>query len=84
LSTFFRHVKKTSKPFTPIKLGITSDSGKKTCYGGPGSLGFEKFDAELFASWGVEYLHYANCDGAEVPAKIKYTNMANALNSTGS
>ena len=83
LPTLIRHVKRTSKPFYPVKIGITSDSGKKTCYGGPGSLGYEQFDAELFASWGIDFLHYENCDGAEVPAKVKYTNMANALNSTG-
>lgn len=83
MPTLFRHIKKTSQPFWPVKVGITSDSGRRTCYGGPGSLGFEDFDANLFASWGVDFLHYENCDGAEVPARIKYTTMAKALNATG-
>ena len=36
-----------------------------SCYlftaGRPGSLGYEAFDANTYASWGVDYLKYDNC-----------------------
>jgi alpha-galactosidase len=44
-----------------LKLGIYADAGVKTCGGLPGSLGHERQDAALFASWGVDYLKYDNC-----------------------
>lgn len=31
------------------------------CAGRPGSLGYEKIDAQTYASWGVDYLKYDNC-----------------------
>lgn len=37
-----------------LKLGIYSDAGTKTCAGYPGSLGHEKEDAKLWASWGID------------------------------
>ena len=37
-----------------LKLGIYSDAGSKTCEGYPGSLGHEKEDAKLWASWGID------------------------------
>ncbi|KAF8009884.1 hypothetical protein BT93_J0763 [Corymbia citriodora subsp. variegata] len=44
-----------------LKLGIYSDAGIFTCQVRPGSLYHENDDAELFASWGVDYLKYDNC-----------------------
>lgn len=44
-----------------LKLGIYSDAGVFTCQVRPGSLNHENDDAELFASWGVDYLKYDNC-----------------------
>jgi alpha-galactosidase len=37
-----------------LKLGIYSDAGSKTCEGYPGSLGHEKEDAKLWASWEID------------------------------
>ncbi|KIK67154.1 glycoside hydrolase family 27 protein [Collybiopsis luxurians FD-317 M1] len=45
-----------------LKLGIYSDAGTATCAGYPGSLGNEALDAATFASWGVDYLKYDNCN----------------------
>ncbi|KAJ3778701.1 glycoside hydrolase [Lentinula raphanica] len=48
-----------------LKMGIYSDAGTATCAGFPGSLGMESLDAATFASWGIDYLKYDNCN---VPA----------------
>jgi len=48
-----------------LMLGLYSDAGTKTCAGYPASLETETIDAQTFASWGVDYLKYDNCN---VPA----------------
>lgn len=48
-----------------LKIGIYSSAGTETCAGYPASLGHESLDAATFASWGVDYLKYDNCN---VPA----------------
>ncbi|KHN11854.1 Alpha-galactosidase [Glycine soja] len=49
--------------FNRIQLGIYSDTGNQTCSKRmPGSLGHEEQDAQTFASWGVGYLKYDNCE----------------------
>jgi alpha-galactosidase len=69
-----------------LKMGLYSTPGTKTCAniysgytGGSGSLGYEKNDAESYASWGVDYLKYDKCtaslDGFAV--------MRDALRNTG-
>jgi alpha-galactosidase len=75
-----------------LKLGIYEDAGTATCGGFPGSLGHEQQDANLFASWGVDYLKYDWCN---VPfgsfpgqthqqvAQTLYTRMRDALSATG-
>jgi alpha-galactosidase len=45
-----------------LKLGIYSDHGTSTCQGKPGSYGYEYLDALTYASWGVDYLKYDNCN----------------------
>ncbi|KAG2633959.1 hypothetical protein PVAP13_2NG224303 [Panicum virgatum] len=46
-----------------LKLGIYSDAGPRTCSQQmPGSLGHEEQDAKTFASWGLDYLKYDNCN----------------------
>jgi alpha-galactosidase len=65
-----------------LKLGIYSDAGLTTCQGYPGSLYHEYPDAEQFASWGVDYLKYDNCDNTGVPATQRYPPMRDALNAT--
>ncbi len=44
-----------------LKLGIYSSPGPKTCTRFEGSMGHEDQDAQLYASWGVDYLKYDLC-----------------------
>jgi alpha-galactosidase len=65
-----------------LKIGIYEDRGSATCAGYPGSYGNEKTDANTFASWGIDYLKYDNCN-AIGDLQTDYTNMRNALDSCG-
>jgi alpha-galactosidase len=68
-----------------LKFGIYTSAGTKTCNtaGFPGGLGHEQQDATLFASWGVDYLKYDNCNNQGVDAVQRYTAMRDALAATG-
>jgi alpha-galactosidase len=68
-----------------LKLGIYTSAGTKTCNtaGFPGGLGHEQQDANLFASFGVDYLKYDNCNNQGVDAKLRYNTMRDALRRTG-
>jgi alpha-galactosidase len=69
-----------------LKFGIYTSAGTKTCNGTggfPGGLGHEQQDANLFASWGVDYLKYDNCNNQNVDAVQRYTAMRDALAATG-
>ncbi len=70
-----------------LKLGIYEDAGTATCAGYPGSLGHEAQDARSFASWGVDYLKYDNCNnnGSTTQAQYisRYSAMRDALAATG-
>jgi alpha-galactosidase len=44
-----------------LKIGIYSSPGPKTCGGYAGSYGHELQDAQLYASWGIDYLKYDLC-----------------------
>jgi alpha-galactosidase len=68
-----------------LKLGIYTSAGTKTCNtaGFPGALGHEYQDAAQFASWGVDYLKYDNCNNQGVDAVQRYTTMRDALAATG-
>ncbi len=66
-----------------LKLGIYEDAGTATCAGYPGSLGHESTDANTFASWGVDYLKYDNCNNNGISAQSRYTAMRDALAATG-
>ena len=66
-----------------LKLGIYESAGTATCQGYPGSLGHEKQDAATFASWGVDYIKYDNCNNQGIPALTRYTAMQNAIAATG-
>lgn len=67
-----------------LKFGIYSSAGYQACSEAmPGSLGFEQVDANSFASWGVDYLKYANCFNQGINPRIRYKSMSDALNSTG-
>ncbi|PIA58017.1 hypothetical protein AQUCO_00500148v1 [Aquilegia coerulea] len=66
-----------------LKLGIYSDAGVFTCQVRPGSLYYENGDAELFASWGVDYLKYDNCYNLGIKPVKRYPPMREALSATG-
>src|ERR1035438_289665 len=81
-----------------LKIGIYSSPGPKTCAGYEGSLGHEEQDAQLYASWGIDYLKYDLCSfrkdvmAAQEPndkaAQMKlmhaaYEKMGKALKATG-
>ncbi len=75
-----------------LKLGIYSCCGYQTCMRLPASYGHEHDDAELFASWGVDYLKQ---DWCRVPydefpgkthrevAQILYGRISQAIVDTG-
>ncbi|KAL9315175.1 hypothetical protein ACSQ67_016176 [Phaseolus vulgaris] len=63
-----------------LKLGIYSDAGYLTCSKQmPGSLGHEFQDAKTFASWGIDYLKYDNCNNDESKPTDRYPVMTRAL-----
>lgn len=68
-----------------LKFGIYSDAAERTCGGHPGSLGHERQDAELWASWGVDFLKYDYCaaPNEQDVAIARYTAMGRALQATG-
>jgi alpha-galactosidase len=67
-----------------LKFGIYGCRGSKTCMGvnQSGSYGNEQKDANTFASWGVDYLKYDNCNAVGT-MQTDYQNMKNALASCG-
>jgi alpha-galactosidase len=81
-----------------LKIGIYSGPGPKTCGGYEGSLGHEEQDAQMYASWGFDYLKYDACsfipevmekqaphDKAEQMRIMQaaYVKMGKALKATG-
>ncbi|PVI06898.1 glycoside hydrolase family 27 protein [Periconia macrospinosa] len=71
-----------------FKFGIYSSAGVLTCARYAGSLGYEQKDADLWASWGVDYLKYDNCfnQGQSGTPKLsfdRYKAMSDALLNTG-
>ncbi|KAM7271147.1 hypothetical protein ACFE04_030361 [Oxalis oulophora] len=67
-----------------LKLGIYGDAGYSTCSRKmPGSLGHEERDANTFASWGIDYLKYDNCDHNGTKPTVRYPVMTRALMKTG-
>jgi alpha-galactosidase len=68
-----------------LKFGIYTSAGTKTCNkaGFPGALGHEQQDANTFASWGVDYLKYDNCNNQGVDAQQRYKAMRDALAKSG-
>ncbi|PIN24325.1 Alpha-D-galactosidase (melibiase) [Handroanthus impetiginosus] len=67
-----------------LKLGIYSDAGYYTCSKKmPGSLGHEEQDAKTFASWGIDYLKYDNCNNDGSKPTVRYPVMTRALMKAG-
>jgi len=71
-----------------LEFGIYEDIGTATCQGLAGSYGHEATDAKDFASWGVDYLKYDDCNLpaaiAPTPAgyEAAYKIMSDALKAT--
>ena len=66
-----------------LKFGLYGDAGYKTCADCPASLGYEDIDAATYASWGVDYLKYDNCNTDGAKPEVRYPIMRDALNKTG-
>ncbi|KAK3125350.1 hypothetical protein QOZ80_7BG0603730 [Eleusine coracana subsp. coracana] len=67
-----------------LKFGIYSSAGILTCSKKmPGSLGHEDTDAKTFASWGVDYLKYDNCNTLDINETLRFPRMSRALVNTG-
>lgn len=68
-----------------LKIGIYSDAAEKTCAGYPGSYGFEEQDAQLWASWEIDFLKYDYCHAPlEQSAAIdRYSRMSEAIRKSG-
>ena len=68
-----------------LKFGTYTDRGTQTCAGKPGALGYEKLDAETYASWGVDYLKEDSCHAStnHSVAFEEYGTMRDALDATG-
>ena len=80
-----------------LKLGIYSGPGPQTCARYAASYGHEQQDADLYASWGIDYLKYDLCSFRQImqqqapndpAAQMKmmiaaYAKMDKALKSTG-
>ncbi|MCC9137606.1 glycoside hydrolase family 27 protein [Pontibacter silvestris] len=66
-----------------LKFGIYSDAGSQTCGGRPGSRGYEFQDAQMYASWGVDYLKYDWCNTEGLKAEGAYKTMTAALQKAG-
>lgn len=71
-----------------LLFGIYTDRGSLTCAKKPGSLGFEKIDAQTYAEWGVDYVKEDNCNAPNGPndrdtALAEFGLFRDALNATG-
>src|SRR6185437_13689274 len=55
-----------------LKIGIYSSAGTGTCQRRPASLDHEQADAKTFASWGIDYLKYDNCNNENRPALARW------------
>ncbi len=80
-----------------LKFGLYSGPGPVTCAGAEASYGHEEQDAQMFASWGVDYLKYDLCSyrmimqiesGGDVTKtesmmRAAYEKMHNAILKTG-
>jgi hypothetical protein len=69
-----------------MKLGIYGDRGSMTCMNvaNSGGHGHEAADAKTYASWGVDYIKYDNCNiGAGQVMQTDYQTMATAIANSG-
>jgi hypothetical protein len=58
--------------------------GNETCQRRPGSLGYEKKDANTYAIWRVDYLKLDSCFNTNgTPPAVEIALMRDALNASG-
>lgn len=62
-----------------LKLGIYSSPGPQTCAHFAGSMGHEQQDADLYASWGIDYLKYDLCSYRPVMQKLAPNDKAEQM-----
>jgi alpha-galactosidase len=65
-----------------FKFGIYNCAGTQTCAGYPGGHDHETQDAQLYASWGVDYLKYDWCHSEGLNAPEAYKKIHDALVAT--
>ena len=66
-----------------LLFGIYSASSSVVCSGRPGSLYHERVDAQLFASYGVDYIKLDLCGEYGFGDQARYAAFADAVNATG-
>ena len=68
-----------------FQLGGYTDRGAQQCGPSAGSKGYEKLDAELFASWNLSYVKSDDCNATLEygPAMADYDKFATALAAAG-
>merc|ERR1712151_1430394 len=66
-----------------VQFGTYSDEGTVTCQRYPASKDHEEDDANVFASWGVDYLKLDGCHNTHDDFKRGYPAMGAALQATG-
>lgn len=62
-----------------LKIGLYEDVGTATCQERPGSYGHYQQDANIFASWGIDYIKMDWCNNTGLDPKTQYTQFAHAL-----
>jgi hypothetical protein len=68
-----------------LKLGTYEDVGAYTCGGFPGIANYYQQDANLLASWGIDYLKVDGCYHASTASSTiaQYQSMSTALKNSG-
>lgn len=70
-----------------LKIGLHANRGSKACESpdGSGSGGHEQQDAKTWASWGIDFIKYDNCDATDTKQSgmTEYALMRDALQSSG-
>lgn len=66
-----------------LKFGIYEDYGNYTCAGYPGILGYLQQDADLFASWDVDFVKLDGCYSLPLDMDYGYPEFGRHLNRTG-
>ena len=66
-----------------LKIGLYGDGGTMTCQRYPGNLHHEQQDAELYASWGVDYFKEDWCYSEGLDKRERYTLMRRCLEKAG-